>query len=796
MKFAHRLSRAWQADNIILHLSLIGLTTLVVWGATCGLWGLNGTDETRYTQIAKNLIDNGDIFLLTINNQPYDQKPPLVFWLFALALKLCGGEVNSFAPRIVSVLFALMTLFCTYLCGRRLVNAKTGLYGAFILATFPVFMNYAPKAKLDMIFAALITLSITALATRKTDELVSWPRALIIWGGLAGAFFAKGPLALVIVLIFIVLDAGMHGKAWRQNLRHVRFLEGLSFVLLLIGIWLGIEVYLAGPSFVTNQVGSETVERVIHGAHKNSVWFYFTHIFAIIGVWVFALVLAFFALIKRKVPPMPHLQIWLCWFLPGFILLCLASGKRVSYPLLLLPPLALFIGYYINALSLNATHNKLTRLTGLTINGIYLLAGMSLCAISVILYIKLSIAWNYAFYVTRPALMLAFLIGLVFLITGLRQWRKRPGLGKLCVMTILAALLTNFLMNTVIYPALDVHNTARYFSQNLTLMYPELLKTPLGVIAGSNDGTSVSRVDGPRFHLYGKYSQQPVLFNREMFAAYDTTLPEYILMQEKDLRQLTTAPETADFRLVFWDLVEDKYMLVLLHRRSMSQSITDTAKVLLLADSLHESAFTTNDEGLVDLNREKCFLPAGRVLYNDSLQSYQSKCNIPNKALLDVYRLAPDLTDIYTLNMQKGLKSNIYAFNWLLQQGAKYPTEGNILVLANLSANFEQIVANNRAFYKWALNKLVKKTQVKVIFLTGAGGRNIGAEALEGFKIKPNDMDTPIIKLWLDFATQPTTLRISYGNSTAKSLLWDDIQLTNKIQYRLLNSLFYSLMRW
>lgn len=771
-RLPEKFLQAWKRNDKILHLSLICLAGLAVWGATCGLWSLSGADEPRYTLIAKELIDNGNVFLLTVSGEPYDQKPPLIFWLFAVALKICGGEITSFAPRFVAVIFALISLFCTYTCGRKLLNARTGFYSAFILAAFPLFLNHATKARLDMVFASFITISITAVITRDPDKPVSWLRALAIWGGLAGAFFVKGPLALLIVLIFIMLCAVSDGKGWWRTIKQLRFFWGLFFVFALIAAWLAIEVHLVGPSFVTNQIGGETIDRAVQGDHKNPLWFYFAHIFEIIGVWLFVLLLGVFMRIKRKVR-IPHQKIWLFWFLPGFIMLCLASGKRIAYILPLLPPLALFIGFYAAELAHNASWDKAVKFLNLIVKILCVAAGAAICVASVIIYLKLALAWTNGFYISGMSLVCAFIVGLLFIGAGL--WRFKPShrFGLFCGTVIFMTLLANFFVNTVIYPSRDVHNTSRYFSQNLTRLYPELLQTPLGVVTKSDDGSPVYNVGIPRFHVYGQYKTNPVTFNRKMFATDAQTLPDFVLVRGRDMKHLETPPEAAGFSVVFWDKVENKYDLVLLRRQS-SQSesniqVVTTASPLLLA----QKPGLARNSDMSDMDKSQSILPAGFLFHDNTMRRYLSENHTASTSAVGIYTINHDLARIYSLNMQKGFAGNAYAVNWFMENGRAFPTQYNLLVLANLPLNFKTGLPYNRAFNKALLKKIMRETGNRTVFFTGPGFGEANVTGWDGM-LAPSHTGDEIVELWLDFAQQPAILHARQADNNTISYPLDD----------------------
>ena len=83
------------------HLAVIaGAALLLLPGL--GLVDAWAPDEPRYLEVAEELraMERGpsDLVLLHLNGRPYDQKPPLYFWLAALAATR-GAAWASLPPR-------------------------------------------------------------------------------------------------------------------------------------------------------------------------------------------------------------------------------------------------------------------------------------------------------------------------------------------------------------------------------------------------------------------------------------------------------------------------------------------------------------------------------------------------------------------------------------------------------------------------------------------------------------------------------------------------------------------------
>ena len=52
-----------------------------------GAFGLLGADEPRYAQVAREMLDRGDLITPTLNGKPWLEKPPLYYWQAMLAYR-------------------------------------------------------------------------------------------------------------------------------------------------------------------------------------------------------------------------------------------------------------------------------------------------------------------------------------------------------------------------------------------------------------------------------------------------------------------------------------------------------------------------------------------------------------------------------------------------------------------------------------------------------------------------------------------------------------------------------------
>ncbi len=100
-----------------------------------GIWLLAVTDpvEVNYAETAKEMLLSGDWFSPRIYGNYWYDKPAFFYWQLLAAFKIFG--IHDFSARLFPGLTAVTGIFVAYKFGCYLHNVKTGLAGAFMLAT-------------------------------------------------------------------------------------------------------------------------------------------------------------------------------------------------------------------------------------------------------------------------------------------------------------------------------------------------------------------------------------------------------------------------------------------------------------------------------------------------------------------------------------------------------------------------------------------------------------------------------------------------------------------------------------
>ena len=168
--------------------------------------------ETQSAQWIQAIVQRGQWLLPQDDYGGIDRKPPLYYWLSALAVKTGGTAVDEVDARLVSLAAGVLLAVAAMRWSAAFVGEATGwLALAFVLGTY----GFASRATVDLTDMLLSLLLFGAwwcvyrLLEERGSRSVS--RAVSIAGGvlLGLAVLTKGPVAIVLIglagLIYLLL---------------------------------------------------------------------------------------------------------------------------------------------------------------------------------------------------------------------------------------------------------------------------------------------------------------------------------------------------------------------------------------------------------------------------------------------------------------------------------------------------------------------------------------------------------------------------------------------------------------
>lgn len=327
---------------------LLGVFTLI-WFGTLDHRHLAKPDEGRYAEISREMAITGDWITPRLNGIKYFEKPPMQYWVTALAFQVFGA--NEWTARLWTAISGFLGIAVVWFAGSRLFGVRAGLLGALFLATNLYYVALGHINTLDMGLTFFLTLSLAAFLLAQKESPGSTPERnwmLIAWSAAAGAVLSKGLIGVVIpsatLVIYSLLNRDL--APWRR----LHIMPGVLLFLILAAPWF-IAVTLRNPEFPNFFFIHEHFQRYTSTVHRRdeAPWYFVPILMIGLIPWI-PLALHGLAGAWRSVAPpgqfsaQRFLVVW-CVFVLMFF--SLSGSKLPAYLLPLFPALALLLGPYL-----------------------------------------------------------------------------------------------------------------------------------------------------------------------------------------------------------------------------------------------------------------------------------------------------------------------------------------------------------------------------------------------------------------------------------------------------------------
>ena len=287
-------------------------------------------DETKYSQVIREMRATGAFVLPTLNGVPFTHKPPLHFWMIDLLAMPLG--VYSIWPYVLPSLLAFIALVW-------LMWRMGGPVAPFVCATSLMVWMSAQTARMDVSFTLCIAIGAWMLR-RVFDDDDS--RALLVAAVALGiGTLIKGPMAPVIGIVLFVIEA-----IRRRRIPRVHYVLPIVAMIVIPLLWFVPAMMMGGASYTREVIVKQTLGRAVSAwVHSAPPWYYVLHLPGIVFPWFFVALAA-----ARGAN-----RFYLSWIAAVLIPYSLLSSKLDVYMMALIPAVALMIADH---LSLNM--NRLT----------------------------------------------------------------------------------------------------------------------------------------------------------------------------------------------------------------------------------------------------------------------------------------------------------------------------------------------------------------------------------------------------------------------------------------------------
>jgi 4-amino-4-deoxy-L-arabinose transferase-like glycosyltransferase len=328
----------------------VALLGLLLYLPALGAADFVGDDEALDAGFVRE-VAGGEWLFPVFNGEFLPPKPPLFYWLAAVAAK-ATGSVDEWSVRVPSALFASATLAATMACGRWFVGATPALLAAALLAVMPTFHTQARIGRADMTMAFFVTACLLVYGTG-AGELPRGRRWL--FHALLGlATLAKGAAALGLVAFVLAADAALG-----RDSRKLRSLVDPSVIAFIVigGGWYALAIAHWGQRFVEDNLLGENLRHFLGGGIGSgrritrNRWQPFAHVIPLFtGTFPWGLLLFPAAARWWRTPADASAageRFLVAWLGSGFVFFSLAPRKSPYYLLPILPPLALAVASWL-----------------------------------------------------------------------------------------------------------------------------------------------------------------------------------------------------------------------------------------------------------------------------------------------------------------------------------------------------------------------------------------------------------------------------------------------------------------
>lgn len=330
---------------------LIALVSAVLFIPFLGDVHLFDWDEINFAECAREMIVTGDYLRVSIDYEPFWEKPPLFFWLQAGAMHIFG--VGEFAARLPNALAGITVMLLLYFWGTKYFGRNFGFFWMLAYAGSLLPHLYFKSGILDPLFNLFMILSVMLLYQYYHEDR---PLKYLLYAAASAglAVLVKGPVGLLLpglsLFIYIVIK--------RKPLRHAAFdliVYGLGALSVSL-IWFGVEIIQNGTWFVEEFIRYQ-IRLLTTGDAGHSGPFYYHFIVLLIGcfpasmlifkamkkdadesdklrdlkLWMFivlTVVLAIFSIVETKIIHYSSLAYYPITFLAAMAITRILDGKK------------------------------------------------------------------------------------------------------------------------------------------------------------------------------------------------------------------------------------------------------------------------------------------------------------------------------------------------------------------------------------------------------------------------------------------------------------------------------------
>ena len=300
--------------------------------------------EARNFITAREMVNDGNWILTTMNGEPRYQKPPLPTWITAVFGYISG--LNSvFALRFPAIFMIVITGVFTYLLSNKLLqNKHHSFINSLIVVTSFYIIGITIEAPWDIYAHGFMLVGIYymfQLFNSNSNKIYIALASLFI----GFSFLSKGPVSLYALLLPFLIA---YGITYKFNKKKVIQLVSVLIFSLIIGSWWFLYVRIADPEAFLEITKKETGN---WSSYNVRPFYYYWSFFTQSGLWTIpAFMGLLYPYLKTRASNLKAYRFSYLWTIIAVILLSIIPEKKSRYLMPVLIPLAINTGFYIEYL--------------------------------------------------------------------------------------------------------------------------------------------------------------------------------------------------------------------------------------------------------------------------------------------------------------------------------------------------------------------------------------------------------------------------------------------------------------
>lgn len=490
-------------------------------------------DASQYASISREMLSNNSWLQVFDLEQDYLDKPPMLFWLSAISMKIFG--LNDWAYRLPSLLFLLLAIYSTYRFALLYYNQLIAQLSAIILAASQALFLISHDVRTDTMLMGWVIFAIWQLANWFNNN--KWKHFLLGCLAIAGGMMTKGPIALVVPGVSFFMHFLLQ-RNWKVFFKWQYLIAvpviGLLLLPMSIGLYQQFDLHpgkiingvpiKSGLRFYywTQSFGRYTGENVFNEMNhftfllENMLWSFLPWVL----FFLIALVRNIINLIRNKFK-ITTKEEWISTggFILTYLMLARSQAQLPHYIFVVYPLAAIVTAGYLFKFFETGTLSKWYKI----LFGLHVFILGLLWVVCVIL-----MYWPFQEFVPLfvPVIAAICFVGFLYIVF-LKQ--KLPKLFLICVYSIIGI---NIFLSTAFYPNVlkyQLGNDAASFINKQRLLKEKVF------IYGMNEGRAL--------HFYGKHifkrkeklefaKNDYLIIPKDSLSAVQQNFPKTILLHE------------------------------------------------------------------------------------------------------------------------------------------------------------------------------------------------------------------------------------------------------------------------